>query len=57
MSMLRKEWSEEEIEKLTRDIKAAKVNVLVNWGFSNIEISKILGIPESIVRAMIHSQV
>ena len=54
MSMLRKEWTEEEIEKLTYDIKASKVKVFDKWGFSSVEISRIMELPESIIRAMIH---
>ena len=57
MSMLRKEWTDEEIEKLNRDLKTAKVKVFANWGFSSTEIAKIMELPESIVRAMIRSQV
>ena len=54
MSMLRKR-TDEEIEKLNRI--AAKVKVLANWGFSSTEIAKVMELPESIVRAMIQSQV
>ncbi len=54
MSMLRKEWSEDEIEKLSRDLKVAKVKVFVEWGFTSTEIARVMELPESVVRAMIH---
>lgn len=55
MSMIRKEWTEEEIEKLSRDLKVAKVKVFDKWGFNSIEIARIMELPESMIRAMIHS--
>ena len=55
MGMLRKEWTEDEINKLTRDIKAAKVKVFAEWGFTNTEIAKILDLPESVIRVMLNT--
>lgn len=54
MSMLRKEWSREEIENLTYDMKTARVKVFINWGFDVSEISRVMELPESIIRAMIN---
>lgn len=53
MSMLRKEWTEEEIAKLDYDLKAAKIKVFKEWGFSDVEIGKIADLPVSIVKIML----
>lgn len=53
MGMLRREWTKHEIQMLGADIKAAKVKVFNNWGFSNDEINKILDIPVSVIEAIL----
>lgn len=53
MSMLKREWTDEEIKRLERDIKTAKVKVLNEWGFSVEEIVKISDLSESVVRVML----
>lgn len=55
MSMLRKEWTREEQDRLNRDLTVAKMKVFVAWGFKTDEISKIMNLPESMVRAMVNS--
>ena len=55
IKMLRKEWTESEIEKLSRDLKVAKVKVFDKWGFNSTEIARIMELPESMIRAMIRS--
>lgn len=49
MSMLRKEWTTDEIEKLGQDLKTAKINVLIKHGFTVEEIARIAEIPESVI--------
>lgn len=53
MSMLRKEWTTDEITKLGQDLKAAKINVLIKWGFTVEEIVRITEIPESVILHML----
>lgn len=55
IGMLRHEWTEEEYTKLNRDMTVAKVKVFEKWGFTTEEIAKIMSLPESVIRAMIHS--
>lgn len=49
MSMTKKEWSQDEIKKLGQDLKEAKINVLIKWGFTVEEIVRIIEIPESVL--------
>ena len=53
MSALRKEWTTEEIAQLGRDIKAAKVKVLTEHGFTAEEIAKVLDLPDSVIQKML----
>lgn len=54
MSMLDKNWTEEEMAKLNRDLEVAKIKVFVDWGFSAEEIGKVMRLPESVIRATIN---
>ena len=56
MSMLDKNWTEEEMAKLNRDLEVAKIKVFIDWGFSAEEIGKVMRLPESVIRATINKQ-
>lgn len=48
-----REFTSQEIVKLGREIKEAKMKVLNNWGFTYEEISKMVDVPESICRTFL----
>lgn len=51
MGMLRREWTQEEVNKLSFDMAIARAKVYKKWGFSTDEIAKLVDLPESQVRA------
>lgn len=51
MSMLRREWTEEEISRLSYDMAIARAKVYKKWGFSTDEIATLVDLPESQIRA------
>lgn len=53
MGALRKEWTEEEILNLDKDLKIAKAEVLSKHGFTVKEIGKLMDIPEAIILHML----
>lgn len=53
MRMLRREWTQEEIDKLSFDMAIARAKVYKKWGFDNDEIAKLVDLPESQIRAAI----
>ena len=59
MAMLRKEWSEEDITRLSYDMAIARAKVYKKWGFDINEIAALVDLPESKIRAVIddHSDV
>lgn len=51
MQMLSKEFTEEQLASLIRDLDIARAKVYQRWGFNSMEIATLLDIPESQVRA------
>ena len=56
MSMLRKVWTEAEIEKISYDLAIARAKVYEKWGFSIDEIATLVDLPESQVRAALSKE-
>ena len=56
MGMLRREWTEEEISKLSYDLSIARAKVYKKWGFEVSEIAKLVDLPESQIRAAIYKE-
>lgn len=51
MGMLRREWTEDEINRISYDLAIARAKVYKKWGFDNSEIATLVDLPESQVRA------
>lgn len=48
-----KEWTKKEIAAFGKDLRKAKLGVLIKYGFSDTEIANVLGVSESMVRRYI----
>ena len=53
MSALNKEWTNEEIQELDREMKAARAQILSKHGFTEEEIKAVLDCSHSEIRWML----
>lgn len=56
MNMLRKVWTEEEIEKISYELAIARAVVYKKWGFSTAEIATLLDLPEATIQAALSKE-